>query len=187
MCSTSEMIKWIASDLADNPDAMGAFGSSQASMQLGYALSVYGLGDILDVVVLDSGPMHSDLVATCLTYSGPNRGLMLDYAFDWAGKGDYCQNGTGPDSIIPILEANSIVSPDLTEVREYQYPRAKVVFIQGENDKPAILIGRVFYDAITSEKEWIVLPGLDHFVVGQSSGSARIVEKLLEGLASPVP
>lgn len=53
-CGTSEIIKYIASDLADNPEVMGATGVSAGSMQLGFGLTVYGLEEILDVVLLDS-------------------------------------------------------------------------------------------------------------------------------------
>ena len=186
-CSTSELIKWIASDLADNPNVMGAHSLSAGSMQLGYGLAVYGLGDILDVVVLAAGPIHSDLVNTCFTYSSPARGLVLDYAHDWVGKGDYCQNGSGPDSIIPILEADSIVSPDPAEVRKYHYPRAKVVFIEGEEDVGNVALARVFYDAITSEKTWIVLPGVGHIVPRYPSGADAILEELFKGLGSSRP
>ena len=66
-CGTSELIKWIVSDLADNPNNIGALGFSAGSMQLGYGLALYRLGEILDVVVLASGPIQSDLVSTCFT------------------------------------------------------------------------------------------------------------------------
>lgn len=73
-CGTSELIRWIASDLADNPNVMGAQGLSAGSMQLGYGLAVYGLGEILDVVVLAAGPIHSDTLNTCFTYTSPAGG-----------------------------------------------------------------------------------------------------------------
>ena len=151
---------------------------------MGYGFAVYGLGDILDVVVFDSGPIQTDLVEACLTYSQPgsSRGQIFDYAHDWFGKGDYCQNGEGPDSIIPVLQANSVVSTSPGEVREYEYSRAKTVFIQGEFDEGIVKVAKGFYDGITSEKEWIVMTGLNHFVVGQEEGAAKIIEKLLEGL-----
>ena len=96
-CGTSELIRWIASDLADNPDVMGAHGLSAGSMQLGYGLAVHGLGDILDVVVLAAGPLHSDLVGTCFTYSLPARGLVLDYAHDWVGTGTIARTEAAPN------------------------------------------------------------------------------------------
>ena len=104
-CGTSEIIKYIASDLADNPEVMGATGVSAGSMQLGFGLTVYGLEEILDVVLLDSGPVHADMVSAYFDFSTPARGRILDYAHDWFGKGDYCQVGSGPESFIPILKA----------------------------------------------------------------------------------
>lgn len=179
-CSTSEVIKWIASELADNPDALGAIGVSAGSMQLGYGLAVYGLGDILDVVVLVSGPVHADLVNACFAFSTPARGQILDYAHDWFGNGDYCQNGSGPEWLISILEADSIVSSSPGEVRDYHYPNTKVVFIEGQEDAAAVALGRVFYDAITSEKTWIVLPDAGHGVANKPEGAAAIREELLK-------
>ncbi|MCH8909841.1 MAG: amidohydrolase family protein [Chloroflexi bacterium] len=181
-CGTSELIKWIASELADNPNNIGAHGTSAGSMQLGYGLTLYGLGGILDVVVLAAGPIQSDLVSTCFTYAFPARGLVLDYAHDWVGNGDYCQNGSGPDWLIPILEADSIVSPDPVEVREYRYSRARVVFIEGEDDAGMAEVSRLFYDAITSEKTWIVLPGVGHVVSADPTGAEAILGELREGL-----
>ena len=125
------------------------------------------------------------MVETCFTYAFPARGLVLDYAHDWVGNGDYCQNGSGPDWIIPILEADSIVSADPAEVREYSYSRAKVVFIEGEEDEGNVVLPRLLYDAITSEKTWIVLPGVGHVVTADPSGAAAVLDELRAGLSAP--
>ena len=42
--------------------------------------------------------------------------------------------------------------------------------------------GRIFYDAITSEKKWIMLSEVGHGIPGNPEGVAVIQDKLLEGL-----
>ena len=65
MCGYAELVRWVATKLADNPDVMGATGASAGSWQIGYGLALYGLEDILDVVVLTGGGLAADMVEAC--------------------------------------------------------------------------------------------------------------------------
>ena len=85
--------------------------------------------------------------------------------------------------MIPILEADSIVSPVPVEVREYRYSRARVVFIEGEDDAGMAEVSRLFYDAITTEKTWIVPPGVGHAVSADPTGAEAVLGELREGVS----
>ena len=100
----------------------------------------------------------------------------------WLENGDYCRNSQGPDWTVEALQAEGIISPLPDEVRDYDYPNTRVVFVEGETDFYSDG-GRIFHDAIMSEKTWIVLPGIGHGVVNDLNGTAAILEELLSGLA----
>jgi hypothetical protein len=57
-----------------------------------------------------------------------------------------------------------------------------VSFVVGELDEPVMVNGRLFYNAITTEKAWVVLEGVGHGVIHDSEGHAAIREALLDGL-----
>ena len=189
MCAYAELVRWIAANLADNPEVMGATGNSGGSMQIGYGLAVYGLEDIFDIVVLTGGPPTSDAVDRCYRGTPPDppikRGgvfALVDYVMGWLDNGDYCQYGVGPEWTIAALEAESIVSALPGDPRDYHYPNTKVAFVEGELDVGNTERGRKYYDAITSGKSWVVLPGVPHGVPFDPIGAATIQDTLLEGL-----
>ena len=65
MCAYAELVRWIASYLADNAKVMGATGNSGGSVHIGYGLALYGLEDILDIVVLTGGAFNSLITTRC--------------------------------------------------------------------------------------------------------------------------
>ena len=177
----ADVVRWIVTDIANNPDIVGATGYSGGANWLAYGLSIHGLDDILDVVVLAAGPAWSDLTALCdIGMAGAK--WIVDYCMGWLDSGDYCQGEERPEWVAQALQEQSIVSSIPGELRDYHYPATKVAFIEGELDDPAIVNGRTFYDAITCEKSWVVLEGVGHGVVGDPEGNAAVLEALLEGL-----
>ena len=69
------------------------------------------------------------------------------------------------------------------ESRDYDYPNLQVIFIEGENDIFAPQ-GRIFFDTITSMKQWVELEGLGHGIPGAPLGASKIHDFLLEGLGN---
>lgn len=181
MCAYAELVRWISINLADNPKVMGAIGNSGGSMHIGYGLALYGLEDILDIVVLTGGPPSADAVHMC--YRG-NRdaALWADSTMGWRDNGDYCERGVGPEWTNTALQAKSIVSALPGDLRDYHYPSTKVAFVEGELDVANTGRGRKYYDEITSEKSWVVLPSVPHGVQYNPIGAATIQETLLDGL-----
>ena len=179
MCAYAELVRWITTDLANNPEAMGATGQNAGSIHIGYGLTLYGLEEIFDVVVLTGGPPAADLVEQCFrprSRGGP------DYIMGWLDNGDYCQRGEGPESVIAALQAESIVSAQPGEQRDYHHPNTMVAFVEGELDVANVKKGELYRDAITFETTWVVVPGASHAVHGDPDGAAAIQKALLEGL-----
>ena len=159
-------------------------GISGGSVLVGYGLTVHGLEDIADVAILAAGPVHSDLEDTCFVYGDGMRSIIIDYLMGWFDNGNYCQVGEGPEWTHEALEAESIVSEVPGEVRDYDYPTAKVVFIEGEDDEAAVNLAIAFYDAIATEKEWIVIPDVGHGVFGSPDTVTIMIQQLLAGLSA---
>ena len=179
MCAVGEVVRWIASDVADNPEVMGATGYSGGSNQLAYGLTLYGLGNIFDVVVLTGGP--PDIADTC--FRSPNPWRIWDFIMGWTDNGNYCQNNQGPDWVVEALQAESLTSPLPDEIGDYHYPTTRVVFVEGGVDVYSNG-ARKFFNATTSEKSWIELSGVGHGILRDSGGAAAIQEMLLEGLGA---
>jgi hypothetical protein len=175
----SLVIKWISDELADNPEFSGVVGISAGSVLVGYGLTVHGLEDIVDIAILTAGPMHSDLEDTCYVYGKGMRAIIIDYLMGWIDNGDCCQVGEGSEWTHEALRAESIVSEVPGEVRDYDYPTTKVVFVEGENDEAAINLAIIFHDVITTEKEWIVIPDVGHGVLGSPDAVNIIIQRLL--------
>jgi hypothetical protein len=142
------------------------------------------LENILDVVVLTGGPARSNLVDLCKIEGWSGVKGLVDYVMGWQNNGNYCQNGQFPDWVVHELQTESIVSPLTNETRDYHYPNTRVVFVEGELDV-FTNNGRIFYDAISSEKNWVVLTGVGHGVPHNYDGATKIQEMLLDGLESP--
>jgi len=179
LCGTAGIIDWIVSNIASNPEVVGATGSSGGANELAYALNVHNLEDILDVVVLTGGPGRVDLAALCQT-DLPVK-TIVDYIMGWHDDGDYCTNSSELAWVVQALKSESVITLLTDESRDYHYPNTTVVFIEGEVDVYAPQ-GRLFYDVITTEKSWLVLPGVGHGVSSDPDGAVLIQETLLKDL-----
>jgi hypothetical protein len=177
----SEVVRWITISLVTNPEYIAITGHSGGSWIIAYGLALHNLEEVLDTVVLTSGPVLADLVGACCTYTQPMRGAIIDYIMGWSDDGeDYCWSGDCPDWLTQTLQEESIVSPIPEKIRDYDYPNTKVIFIEGETDTAAVNQGVIFYDAITSGKTWIVLSDVGHGVLGSDEGAVMLQEALLD-------
>ena len=181
---TAGIINWIVSDIANNPEIVGATGYSGGANELAYALTVHNLEDILDAVVLIGGSGRIDLVALCQmdlpeVYTGVKE--IVDYVMGWRGDGDYCTNISELEWVVQALQSESIITPLQDESRDFHYKKAVVTFIEGKIDIFA-LQGRLFYDVITSEKSWVELPCIGHGIPHYPDGAALIQETLISAL-----
>ena len=64
-CGFSELVQWIVTNIANNPQIVGVTGHSGGSNEISYGLALHNLESIFDVVVLTGGPARSNLVDLC--------------------------------------------------------------------------------------------------------------------------
>ena len=182
MCGYAEVAKFINNKLSANKNTICATGNSGGSMQISYGLTIYHLDRLLDFAVLSGGPPAGDLKNICFGNAadsgntGPAR--LIDFAHGWAGNGDYCVLANQTSEVVHRLENNSLV-PKIKGLRDYNYDTV-VSFIQGASDLDNIYRGKIYYDAIESEKSWDVLSQVGHQVHQSPVGAEKILGELIE-------
>ena len=179
-CGFSELVQWIVTNIANNPQIVGVTGHSGGSNEISYGLALHNLESIFDVVVLTGGPARSNLVDLCkVNSSGVN--AIIDYVMGWQDDVEYCQSCQFPEWVTNALYSESIVSPLADEDRDFNYSSIKLVFVEGELDiyAPA---GKYFYDIVLCEKSWIELTGVGHGIPSNPDGAQLIRMTLLDGL-----
>lgn len=189
MCGYAEVVRWISANAANKPEVMCAQGNSGGSFQIAYGLSVYGLEDVFDMVILTGGPPVSRTDVACFgtddtalkaavmpegtrSWVGP----LIDSLMGWQNNGDYCAKAAGPEEALRQLQATSLVSP--IEPRDSSFPKTKVNFVNSEGDGThANHQGRIYYEKITSPKAWYQILGRAHNIDGVEAG-AKIIREL---------
>lgn len=185
----TRVVEWLKANRMAEPSLVIAHGGSGGSMQIAYGMVRHNLEAVLDYGILAAGPPTSDLGRGIYGNSNDEAlwpdevGLdKTDYILGWLGNGDYCANrGTTdpPDFVRDKLEDESLVSnkPD----RDYDYALTKLYFINTNDVTNADKQGLLYYEKITSEKEWVYISNeTAHDVGGIEAGAHRIRQALLE-------
>jgi len=154
-----------------------AEGGSGGSMQIAYGLSVYGLKDTLKAAVLTGGPPTADILHICDNVVSEAGHTITNYVMGWTNNGNYCkQDLNRPVEITERMERESLVVsaryPD--EVRDYDYPKTPLVFVEGALDKNNIYRGLNYFNAVTTKKKMYILNEVPHGVIGTSLGAEKI-------------
>jgi hypothetical protein len=140
MCGYAAIVKWVKDNgIATNSNVMCATGNSAGSFQIAFGLSVYGLEDYLDMVILTGGPPISRLDTACFTVGDPaylptvlwGRGTtdyMLGYVQSRNEVTGPCVKSDGSNPAVVLdFQNESLASP--TEYRDYDFPGTKVNFV----------------------------------------------------------
>ena len=191
LCAYSEVVRWIVAERASNPSVVCAQGNSGGTLQNGYGLTLYGLGEVLDLVIMSGGPPMSRIDKYCFPRgrgrspaSASARAQMaattgrtlVDRVMGWEGTSDLCKRVDTPDTeFVEALQRESLVPPFADEERDFDYPGTRVHFVESAED-PSAAQGRIYFDAIQSHKEWHEIPGRVHQADNTKAGSAKIVE-----------
>ena len=195
-CGYPEVVRWIAAK-AVNGEVVCAQGNSGGSLQNSYGLALYGLEDVLDMVIMSGGPPLSRLDQYCFPERARDLGrepgaeagaprmaattgrTLVDVVMGWEGTADYCKRVDRPSSeIVESLQRDSLVPPFAEEKRDFNYPTTKVNFVESLED-PAARQGRLYFDAVSSAKQWHDVPGRAHQVDNTEAGSA-LIQRLFE-------
>ncbi len=180
----SVLVNHLYQNYFDNNNLVFASGNSGGSIQIAFGLALFNLETIFDMVVLTGGPPISNL-KTGIFGNGtepewwPN-GLggfaLTDYLMGWTSQ-QYCVNRTASQSIQDALDTVSLVSP--ISYRDYDY-LTFVNFVQSNDPTNANHQAEIYYDTISSNKDWHYLPTVNiHEVPESAEGSAKIRDLIL--------
>ncbi len=154
-------------------------GSSSGASQVAYALTHYGLQDLVDAAVLTSGPVHGALAAGCLIGGGEGYGAyarVIDRAYGYA-------NGEGPcRAHDPSWEERWLEDGVATGGASYDYPDTRVQFIAGERDHGVQGLAHPYFERLvasgTPEVGFAVIPGMGHGIKGSAEGLDSLLRAL---------
>jgi len=184
-----DIVKWLKANEIKNTSKIIAHGGSGGSFQIAYGLTRFELEKELDCAILVAGPPTSDLIAAIYgdpqlkTYwpSGIGGFGITDLIHGWRNIGDYSvnRNITPPAFVLETLNNSSILS---TNVIPDLFYSTKVYFVNTNDVTNADGQGRLYFDAIQSEKEWIYLPNeTSHDVSGINAG-ATVIRNIISAL-----
>ena len=187
-CRYATLLTWIHANV-HTKGAFVATGNSGGSAEIGYALTAWGRGDILDVAVPSGGPPMSRLDYLCGASSTWNAlcRTVAPRAFFQCGQpgctiqpgGPVCTNCT-PNPTAADLEADSILFPGAT----LAFPRTRVHVVLGGMDcSSAVPAGFLFFDAIATERALEVAPDTPHWTPQTQQGRDAILRAILGGTA----
>jgi hypothetical protein len=181
----SELIEYLHANYFDNPGRVFANGNSGGAVQIAYGLAKYSLEEIMTMVILSGGPPTSDL-RNGIFCDGTNpicwpddlEGFIFtDYLMGWNGNGDYCYYREAPEYIKVQLDPVSLVT-DLDN-RDYHYSTF-VNFVQSDDETNADHQAELYYNEITSEKDWHFLSSIiEHAVPATYLGAQKIQELII--------
>lgn len=206
-CRYATLIDWVFNrpELhTPGDEALCATGNSGGSSEIGYALTVYGMGEKLDLALMTGGPPHGVVHRGCgvgavrwaercnrvldrrgicpgragdhsCFYSPGQIQNRLDSAFDLTGETPCA------DRDAPVLRRNSVLHPEAP----LDYPQTSVRFLIGEGDcgsaPPLAMpyIGRVKRNT-TGPFVLAVVPGARHGVAASEEGASAIFDAITE-------
>jgi hypothetical protein len=159
-------------------------GNSGGASQVGYALSHYGLEEIVDVAIPTGGPPHSALAKSCMNTPGEQAYWFALTTREFIDRGYGFFDGNGPaarqdSSFIPRWREESVS----TGGNDYFYANTRVHFIQGSEDLGMQAIGADFYIRLLTERSpsvmWEIAPNTPHAVHSTAEGRAAIKAAIL--------
>jgi len=152
-CRPATVLRWVDEFLHIDDFTLPfcAVGHSNGASQLAYALSRYGLGDVLSLVVLDGGPNFARLDVGCLHDDGAAAAwfnLESRRYVDW-GFG-HPSDGSGPCARQDQEYRRAFQDASLALGEwEYHFPHTMVWFIAGARDDTATVVqGRLFQERL---------------------------------------
>jgi len=167
-------------------------GNSGGSSQVGFALSHYGLDDILDVVVPTGGPPHSALAKSCMTNADEQCYWFDLGTLEFIDRGFGIFNNNGPAlrhdaTFIPRWLEESVS----TGGNDYFHPATRVNFVIGQNDPAMQCISSDYFNRLrtngTPFLAYQIAPGTPHAVYSTDIGRTLIKAAILGlTLSSPV-
>jgi len=159
-------------------------GNSGGATQVSFALSHYGLDEILDAVLPTGGPPHAALAKACLRKPGEEGFWYAQETRAFLDRGFGFFNGSGPcvrndASFTDRWNQESIA----TGGNDYDHPRTRVHFIRGAEDAGQQATSEVYAGRLSAGgSPWVtvqVAPNTPHGVLGTAEGRNAVRAALL--------
>jgi hypothetical protein len=187
-CRYATLLTWVHDHLHKGGKFV-ATGNSGGSAEIGYALTTWGRGEILDLAVPTSGPPIARLDLACVAKASPEwaaqcaaiipKGVM-ECATQQCILGpanDVCKQVNASPTEAQLL-ADSVVHPDAV----LEYPKTKVHFLFGAADcGEPVPIGLMYATKVTSEKEIGFVPKTPHPIASTAEGREAVRKAIDEG------
>jgi hypothetical protein len=185
----SQVLKWLKANKMINSSIIVCHGGSGGSLQIAYGLTNYKLEEEIDFAILSAGPPTADLGRAVFGLPSDSArwpegigGLgTTDYIQGWKNNGDYCvdRQANPPGFVLETLESESLVNLD--PAKDFDYGSVKLFFVNTDDETHADQQGLLYFEKITSAKDWTFLPNeTAHSVASTEAGATRIREIISE-------
>ncbi len=154
-------------------------GNSGGATQVSYALSHYGLENIIDVAIPTGGPPHSVLNKSCM-----NRPAEQAYWFaldtrQFIDQGFGFFDGNGPAARNdPSFVSRWLVESITTGGSDYNHPATRIHFLIGQTDLNMQPLSKDYFDRLKSAGSpfvsYDIVPNTGHGVQGTPEGRAAM-------------
>jgi hypothetical protein len=186
-CRYATLLTWVHDHLHKGGKFV-ATGNSGGSAEIGYALTTWRRGEILDLAVPTSGPPIAHLDYECVKQPTPEwsalcasivpKGVMECTSGCMLGpSNDVCRQVSAEPTLEQLLN-DSVMHPDAV----LNYPKTRVHFLYGAKDCGVpVPIGLTWATKVTSEKEIDFVPGTPHALFSTPQGREAIRKAIDNG------
>jgi hypothetical protein len=187
-CRYATLLTWVHDHLHEGGSFV-ATGNSGGSAEIGYALTTWGRGDILDLAVLTSGPPIARLDLACVAKASPEwaaqcaaivpKGVMecATHQCILGMANDVCKQMSATPTEEQLLEDSVVHSGAMLE-----YPKTKVQFLFGAADcGEPVPIGLTYATKVTSAKEIEFVAKTPHALASTPEGREALRKAIDEG------
>ena len=185
-CRYATLITWVHDNLHKGGKFV-ATGNSGGSAEIGYALTTWGRGDILDVAIPTSGPPIARLDLACVKEPTPEwakqcQAIIPKSVMECPSNcilgtaNDVCKQFS-PNATLDELRADSVAHKDAV----LDYPHTRVHFLYGAHDcGEPVPIGLMYANQITSRKKIEFVPRTPHTIASTPEGREALRKSIDE-------
>jgi hypothetical protein len=186
-CRYATLLTWIHDHLHTGGKFV-ATGNSGGSAEIGYALTTWGRGDILDLAIPTSGPPIARLDLACVKEASPEWSALCasivpegkmecKSACILGTSNDVCKQVTADPTPEQLLN-DSVVHPGAV----LNYPKTLVHFLYGAHDcGEPVPVGLTFATKITSRKVIEFVPNTPHNIASTPEGREALRNAIESG------
>jgi hypothetical protein len=190
-CRAATVSRWIYDNIHESPDMRYcATGHSNGASEVAYAIAQYGLADIFDAVLFESGPNWARIDYGCIEDSSDPKTQALFYQ-EFGGR-MIINQGLGLGSQGACVDQEESFRPWFEEASlafdaawPYSYPNTRLAFVFGENDLSTTAVhGLYYYTTVVGAGSPMVsvqvAADTDHWLADTPQGTAAIRRALFE-------